>query len=105
VDNVLVMSPGYTAELTGSLSLHHSEMAIGNTSGLLAVGVCCNLTFLGSSGYWSASQYEEPGSDPGKTTWNFCRKVGTKTNFGTRTSVPVVNIISPMIHTYYFMQQ
>jgi hypothetical protein len=70
VDNALVLSSIYQAELTGSISLHHIEMTSGNTDGFLAVGVCSNLAFLGSSGYWSACHYEGPGSDPGKIMWD-----------------------------------
>jgi len=52
--SVLALSPSYQAELTGSISLQHSAMATGKTDDFLAVGVCSNLAFLGSSGYRSA---------------------------------------------------
>jgi len=65
----LALSPSYQAELTGSLSLHHSEMIIGETDGFLAV-VCSKLAFVRSGNYWSACQYKVPGSDPRKIVWD-----------------------------------
>jgi len=62
--SALALSPGYQAELTGSLSLYHTAMTIRKTEGLLSVGVRNNLAFLDSGGYFSASQYEVTGSEP-----------------------------------------
>jgi hypothetical protein len=62
--SALALAPGYQAELTGTLSLHHTAMTIRKTEGLLAVGIRTNLAFLDSGGYFSASHYEVTGSEP-----------------------------------------
>jgi len=61
---LLALPPSSQAELTGSLSLHHSEMTIGRNDGFLAVVVCTNLAFFVSGVEVSACHYEVPGSDP-----------------------------------------
>jgi hypothetical protein len=66
----LALSPGYQAELPGSFSLQHIEMTTGEPDGFIAVGVCSNLAFLDSGGYWSASHYEGPGSVSVKFMWD-----------------------------------
>jgi len=48
--SALAVSPSYQLELTGSLSLHHSDVTIGRNDGFLVIVVCCNLAFLRSGG-------------------------------------------------------
>jgi hypothetical protein len=56
--SALALSPSYQAELTGSLSLYHSELTTGKkTDGFLAV-VCSKLAFHGSGSYLSAFHYK-----------------------------------------------
>lgn len=98
--SVLTLSPVYQAELTDSFSLQNTEITTGETDGFLAVSVCSILAFLDSGGYWSACHYEGPGSVSVEILWDFCVM---NTDFGISTSVPVVNKISPMLHTQLFM--
>jgi hypothetical protein len=99
--SALALWPSYQAEITGSFSLHHSEMTIRKTDVFLAVSVCFNLAYLGPGGYRSAYHYEGPSSDPGKIMWDMLQ---ISWYFGTRTSVPVANIISSMLYNHFFMQ-
>jgi len=62
--SAFALSPIYQSEIIGSLSLHHTEMTIQKTDGLLAVGVCSNLVFLGTGDSLSGIPYEIAGSHP-----------------------------------------
>jgi hypothetical protein len=100
--SVLTQSPVYQAEITDSFSLQNTEITTGETDGFLAVSVCSILAFVDSGGYWSASHYEGPDSVSVEILWVFCEVV-MNTDYGISTSVPVVNKISPMLHTQLFM--